>query len=138
MPGGPSNSVVMHAQANDSTISLLLPAEPESVRAARQVLRRFAEEVGADAVAVALAVSEAVTNAVQHAYADGEGEICVRALTNDVLHVSVLDYGQGFQPKATPGRPHLGLPLIGHFADSVDVATAHGGVAIEMRFARGS
>jgi serine/threonine-protein kinase RsbW len=126
----------MEAQENDRAISLLLPAEPASVRAARQVVRRFAAEVGADADAVALAVSEAVTNAVEHAYPGGRGEICVRAGSNDDLRISVTDRGRGFAPKARTGRSHMGLPLIGHVADAVDVAAGRDGVEIEMRFAR--
>jgi anti-sigma regulatory factor (Ser/Thr protein kinase) len=122
-------------QAHESTVSLVLPAEPASVRAARQVLRDFAEEAGADAEAVAIAVSEAVTNAVQHAYPDGEGEIWVRAGTNDVLRINVSDHGQGFVPRPrSSDRPHLGLPLIGQTADEYDVRAGPEGVDIEMRF----
>ena len=117
----------------EKTISLQLPAQAESVRAARQMLRRFAAKVGADADAVAVAVTEAVTNAVQHAYR-GSGEIYVRAGTNDDLHVTVADRGLGFDPKPIKGRSRIGLPLIGQMADAVDVVSGRDGVRIEMRF----
>jgi anti-sigma regulatory factor (Ser/Thr protein kinase) len=76
-----------------------------------------------------------VTNAVQHAYPTGQGEVFVRAGTNDHLYVSIADEGIGLTPKAKFGRPHLGLPLIGSFADGFDVVS-DGGVRLEMRFAR--
>ena len=126
----------MKSQGHESTVSLVLRPEPASVRAARQILRNFAEAVGADADAVALAVSEAVTNAVQHAYRGAEGEIWVRAGTNSVLRVRVSDGGQGFAAHPRGGRPHLGLPLIDELADEVDVRTGAQGVTVEMCFRR--
>ena len=116
-------------------VTLVLPAEPTSVQAARQVLRRFAVKVGADSDAVAQAVSEAVTNAVQHAYPTGGGEIFVRAAVNHELYVSVADRGIGFAPKAKVDRSHLGLSLIAYFADALNVVSGDG-VQLEMRFAR--
>jgi serine/threonine-protein kinase RsbW len=122
-------------QGSDSTVSLVLPAEPTSVRAARQVMRRFAEKVGADSDAVAQAVSEAVTNAVQHAYPTGDGDIFVRAAVNHELYVSVADRGIGLAPKAKFDGSHMGLTLIAFFADSLTVVSGDG-VRLEMRFAR--
>lgn len=135
MAGGRAAPNVMKSDG-DSTISLQLPAEPRSVPTARHALQRFAARAGADVDAVALAVSEAVTNAIQHGYPNARGEISVRAIANDELRVIVSDRGAGCAPTVDEGRPHLGLPLIGHLADGVDMTTGRDGVEIEMRFAR--
>ena len=127
----------MTAHAPHSMVSLVLPAEPASVRAARQVLQRAAADAGADSNAVGIAVSEAVANAVEHAYPGEEGEIHVRAQANDVLRVIVTDRGTGLDPwPRREERPHFGLPLINGFADAVELDSGADGVQVEMLFGR--
>ncbi|MDE6880658.1 MAG: anti-sigma F factor [Oscillospiraceae bacterium] len=92
------------------------------------------------------AVSEAVTNAIVHAYPNTLGRIVVRArvLGEDVLEISVQDWGQGIadigkarQPLFTTGgeeRSGMGFTIMESFMDSLTVRSAPGqGTRVTMR-----
>jgi anti-sigma regulatory factor (Ser/Thr protein kinase) len=126
----------VHA-AGRTDLQLQLAAEAGSVGVARHAVSDFAEEVGADADAVAVAVSEAVTNAVVHAYpADTGGEIVVEAKKNGThMIVLVTDGGHGIRPN--PDSPGLGygLALVASLADEIAIADSpSGGTTVRMRF----
>jgi serine/threonine-protein kinase RsbW len=109
-----------------------LPAEPNSVAAIRNGVRRFAHaHGGSDALAVdlALAVTEAVTNSVVHGFIDRDPGI-VRADIDagpDELVVMVTDNGRGMQPRADSPGLGLGLPTIASLTTTMDMHTAPGG-----------
>ena len=109
-----------------------LPADPESVSAARTAVREFAEEQGVDELVlmdVALAVTEAVTNAVLHAFLERPpGTIRVAATTGaGELTVIVTDDGIGMRPRPDSPGLGLGLPTIGRLAALVDLSVPEGG-----------
>jgi serine/threonine-protein kinase RsbW/stage II sporulation protein AB (anti-sigma F factor) len=109
-----------------------LPAEPESVSAARTAVREFAAAQGVDELVlmdVALAVTEAVTNAVLHAFLERPpGTIRVTAATGaGELTVVVTDDGIGMRPRPDSPGLGLGLPTIGRLAALVDLRVPEGG-----------
>jgi anti-sigma regulatory factor (Ser/Thr protein kinase) len=120
-------------------LSLTLPAEPDSVPAARHALSQFAAEAGADRAkidAVRLAATEALTNAVLHAYRQEPGNVYVTAaVAATELWVLIADDGCGLEPQT--GRPGLGLGLglISQVTDELAIVPrAHGGTEVRMRF----
>ena len=118
-------------------VALKLPAEPSSVAVARRAVASYAEEVGADADAVAVAVSETVTNAIVHAYRDSpDGTVEVLVEPNGThLNVIVADRGQGMAPN--PDSPGLGfgLSMVSSVADEVGIESdSERGTRLRMRF----
>lgn len=118
-------------------VELRLPAEPESVAVARHAASTYAEQVGADAEAVAVAVSETVTNVIVHAYRDRTpGTVEVRVIPNTThLNVIVTDEGAGMGPN--PNSPGLGfgLSMVSSLADEVGIESGDaGGTRLRMRF----
>jgi anti-sigma regulatory factor (Ser/Thr protein kinase) len=85
---------------------------------------------------VKLAVSEAVTNAVQHAYRDREpGDVWATASVDDEqLQIVIADGGVGMTPRTDSPGLGLGLPLISHLADSIQVLSTGEGTEIHMTF----
>ena len=92
------------------------------------------------------AVSEAVTNAIVHAYPDTLGRIVVKArvLEDNVLEISVRDWGRGIpdvaqarQPLFTTGgeeRSGMGFPIMESFMDRLTVRSGEGkGTRVTMR-----
>jgi anti-sigma regulatory factor (Ser/Thr protein kinase) len=115
------------------------PATPESVPVARRDLARFASDAGAgdDQVeAVRLAASEAITNIVLHAYDDRVGEVHVDAdVRTGELVVQIADDGTGMQPRFAKAGLGLGLALIAHASDQLDIVKRpEGGTELRMRF----
>ena len=104
-----------------------LPAVPESVPRLRGALVEFARRAGAPATVIEqiqLAVSEAVTNVVLHAYvgAPEPGPVHVEAqVANGTVDVVVADDGRGMVPRLDSPGLGLGLALIAHAADNLDV-----------------
>jgi anti-sigma regulatory factor (Ser/Thr protein kinase) len=108
---------------------------------AREAVRRFALEQGADAdtlAAIELCVSEAVSNAVLHAYRRlGRcGPVEVEAHRPDgYLYVHVRDHGSGLRRREDSPGLGLGLPLITQSATELDIRTeVAGGTELVMRF----
>ena len=115
--------------------------DPATPARAREAVREFAAEHGADAdtlAAVELCVSEAVNNAVLHAYRKlGRcGPVEVEARRPDgYLCVYVRDRGSGVRRRADSPGLGLGLPLIVETATELDVrARRTGGTELLMRF----
>ena len=55
---------------------------------------------------VKTAVSEAVTNCIVHAYAGGEGSICIECeAEGDTLHIEISDSGRGIEDVARAVEP---------------------------------
>jgi anti-sigma regulatory factor (Ser/Thr protein kinase) len=123
-------------QSLASSLELELPATADSVPAARHVVARLAEDVGAHALDVKIAVSEAVGNAVVHAYRDGRsGTIELSAgVEDEKLIVIVTDHGIGMSPN--PDSPGLGfgLPLIGNVVEDLHVDGDGPGTRLTMVF----
>jgi serine/threonine-protein kinase RsbW len=118
-----------------------LPAVPDSVPTLRRSVTRFLAEAGATPAGIAaveLAVSEAVTNAVRHAYLDHPeaGQVSVTArIHDDTVELMVSDEGRGMLPRLDSPGLGLGMPLIAHSADSLELRQrASGGTEIHMSF----
>jgi anti-sigma regulatory factor (Ser/Thr protein kinase) len=116
------------------------PATGESVPRARAALTEFAEELGVRGErldAIRLAASEAITNAVVHAYGQGAaGSIQVNAsyVEGDVW-LLIADSGRGLRPRAKSPGLGLGLTLIAHLADDLQIQSrATGGTELQIRF----
>lgn len=119
-------------------LELLLPASPESVSVARQVVTGVSDCVGLDEdrrAEVALAVTEACTNVVMHAYPDGDGRYDMRVwLQQRRLVVSVRDQGRGIAPRLPDQKQGLGLGLALMLATCDEVSFVRGGeVSTEVR-----
>jgi serine/threonine-protein kinase RsbW len=96
------------------------------VAAARRAAVGTAAELGAapDCLDdIALALSEACTNAVLHAYRGGDvGEFKVAVGSDDdSVRVLVTDFGCGMRPRSDSPGLGLGLPLIAHVAESMQL-----------------
>lgn len=121
-------------------IELVLPATPESVALARQMVRGVLDVLGWEEdrrADIAIAVTEACTNAVLHAYPDGAGgEYEVRAWGRpDRLEVAVRDFGRGMNPRMPSASAGLGLglPLMLAIGDEVSFRSHEDGAATEVR-----
>ena len=123
-------------------VELLLPAEPESVGLARQMVRGILDSLGwseESRTDISIAVTEACTNSVLHAYPDGEvdGGFEVHAWVGpERLVVAVRDKGRGISPKAPSAAAGLGLglPLILAICDEVAFTSEEGVTEVRMTF----
>jgi serine/threonine-protein kinase RsbW len=122
----------------DELFSREIEAIPENVGPLR---RAFAAALDAAGVGeprrgeIALAVSEACTNAVVHAYVGGPpGTVALWASrVRDGVEVVVRDRGSGMHPRPDSPGLGLGLPLIGHLAEGLEIVAAPGGAGTEVR-----
>lgn len=119
----------------------MYPAEPARVAQIRHEVADAATVRGAGAATLAkieLAVSEAATNAVMHAYRDGlpTGDLHVLVRhADDVVDISVRDSGVGMAPRTDSPGVGLGLSLMAHLADRLEIkAPPDGGTEIVLRF----
>ncbi len=122
-------------------VELLLPAEPESVPLARQMVRGIVDALGwseSSRSDISIAVTEACTNAVLHAYPDeAEGDFEVRAWASPGrLVVAVRDRGRGIVPTVTSPAAGLGLglPLMLAISDEVTFSSDDGVTEVQMSF----
>lgn len=126
-------------------VELILPAEPESVVLARQMVRGIIDALGWDEESrtdISIAVTEACTNAVLHAYpagADGEYEVLAWAEPESLV-VAVRDRGRGIVPTVTSPAAGLGLglPLMLAIGDEVNFSSENGVTEVRMTFTPGS
>lgn len=122
------------------TFSASYPAEPDTVKAARNSLTAFAREAGADEEqlqSIRLASSEAITNAVMHAYERAEhGEVHVSAsYIEGELWLLIADAGHGMRPRNNSRGLGLGLALIAQLADDFQILSrGSGGTELRLRF----
>lgn len=113
-------------------LSLHMPADQDTLPLVRQALRSLGETVDADLEALEdaeLAVTEACANAVEHAYADGNGDVEVRfAPGEDQLQVTVADQGVGIPVdiRTKGAGDGFGLPMIAGIATQVDFSDGDG------------
>ena len=102
---------------------------------------------------VKTAVSEAVTNCIVHAYAGGEGNICIECeAEDDTLHIKISDRGRGIEDVARAVEPFfttlgdeersgMGFTIMQTFMTTFKVESKLGGgttVTMTKRFAAGS
>lgn len=85
---------------------------------------------------VKLAVSEAVSNVVRHAYNGRDpGRVVATADVDDgTLRIVIADSGRGMAPRSDSPGLGLGLPLMAHLADTIDVIRTDPGTEIHMTF----
>lgn len=112
-----------------------LPAEPESVSAARHEVKRWLRDTGEgrdDVFAIELAVSEVCANAVEHAYGAQSGHRfhLVAERCSGAVVFQVSDNGQ-WRPRRGSGRG-LGLKLIEELMDSVEIERTSEGTLVRM------
>jgi anti-sigma regulatory factor (Ser/Thr protein kinase) len=125
----------------DADVELTLPAEPESVVLARQMVRGLVDHLGWGDESrndISIAVTEACTNAVLHAYPEGEGEYMVSAwVSPERLVVSVRDHGRGISPRVESPAAGLGLglPLMLAIGDEVSFSSdGEGATEVRLTF----
>jgi serine/threonine-protein kinase RsbW len=120
------------------------PARADAVPVARRAVTDCVRGLGIEeavAHAVSLAVTEACSNVVLHAYRDQEEPGRMTVLVeqpDDFLCVRVLDEGLGIAPRVDSPGLGMGLPLISHYTDALELRTRpEGGSEVSMRFELG-
>jgi serine/threonine-protein kinase RsbW len=121
-------------QAEATSLSLTLAAEPQNVRQARDEAAVCAEAFGLSQPGVEdlkTIISEACSNIVRHAYPDDAKERPMEIKmdkTDGELTVSVRDCGTGIRPPtgAPPSSLRLGFILMGSLADFLQLRTGRG------------
>jgi serine/threonine-protein kinase RsbW len=121
-------------EAEATSLSLELAAEPQNVRQARDDAARYAEGLGLDSAGVEelkTIVSEACSNIVRHAYPEDAKERPMEVAmdqTDGELTVTVRDSGTGIRPPtgARPSGLRLGFILMGSLADFMQLRTGRG------------
>ncbi|HEY3248657.1 MAG TPA: SpoIIE family protein phosphatase [bacterium] len=115
-------------------LELTVPATPENFRsvvAAVDDLTRRLEFDEETAFAVKVAVGEAVTNVIEHAYADGHGDVHVTAeQTEDELSIKVRDTGR-WRTWRPEGRGR-GLQIMRALAHDVQIDTSSAGTTLSI------
>ena len=135
LPGG------MSSERPD--VELAMPAEPDSVSLARQMVRGIIDRMGwsdESRTDISIAVTEACTNAVLHAYPDSPGDYEVHAWAEPKkLVVAVRDTGRGISPRVPSPSAGLGLgmPLMLAIADEVNFTSEGGVTEVSMIFSPG-
>jgi serine/threonine-protein kinase RsbW len=115
-------------------------ATPEAGYVLRGEMAAIARECGLSDQRVGdvkLAVSEAVSNVVRHAYGRQEpGQVTATAhVDSGVLRIVIADTGRGLAPRSDSPGLGLGLPLMAHLADTIDVVSQVPGTEIHLTFA---
>jgi anti-sigma regulatory factor (Ser/Thr protein kinase) len=126
--------------SDDPDVELTLPAEPDSVALARQMVRGIVDALGwseETRTDISIAVTEACTNCVLHAYPEGEpGDYEVFAwIDDDRLVVTVRDHGRGISPRlpSPAAGLGLGLPLILAIGEEVSFSEDDDSAGAEVR-----
>lgn len=129
----------------DADVELVLPAEPESVALARQMVRGILDSLGWGEEArtdISIAVTEACTNSVLHAYpgsTGGEYEV-LAWVEPERLVIAVRDRGRGITPRVPSPAAGLGLgvPLMLAIGDEVAFSSDDGVTEVRMTFSPSS
>ncbi len=128
----------------DVGLDACYPAQASRVADIRGAVGDVAERCGAGhglLERIGLAVSEAATNVVMHAYRDSgtaRGLIHVKAACREerFLDVCVRDDGVGMSPRTDSPGLGLGLSLMAHEADGLEIRAGDGGgTEVQLRFA---
>lgn len=130
-------------------VTLTFPSQSRNEGFARAAAASFAAQMDPtlnELEDVKTAVSEAVTNAIVHGYPDSIGKVTVkiRICPENVLEITVRDYGQGIpdverarQPMFTTGgeeRSGMGFTIMESFMDRLTVRSAPGrGTSVVMK-----
>lgn len=134
-------------QAEATSLSLRLEAEPQNVRQARDEAASYAEGLGLSPAGVEdlkTIVSEACSNIVRHAYPEDAEERPMEVemdKTDGELTVTVRDSGTGIRPPTgtRPSSLRLGFILMGSLADYLQLRTGRGrGTELLMKVPLGS
>jgi len=132
----------------ETSVTLVLPAQPEYLLVARLALTGVARLSESDEEAVAdlrLAVTEAAANVCRHAYADGAGDVTITLVlsADDRLEVVVEDDGVGFDREGVAewrpdelGEDGMGLAIIRAVTDDVEIGPRPSGSGTRLRFSR--
>ena len=115
-----------------------VPAVAENVAPLRHAVVELARAAGAAEdiqTDLALAVGEACANVVVHAYPPGDtGVLVIHAEVSDEhIHIAVIDQGQGMTPRPDSPGLGLGLPLIANLSDQLEIHDGPDGVGTELR-----
>jgi serine/threonine-protein kinase RsbW len=121
-------------EAEATSLSLKLDAEPHNVRQARDEAASYAESLGLGSAGVddlKTIISEACSNIVRHAYPTDATERPMEVemkKTDGELMVMVRDSGTGIRPPtgARPSSLRLGFILMGSLADFLQLRTGRG------------
>ena len=121
-------------EAEATSLSLKLAAEPQNVRQARDEAASYAEALGLDSHGVddlKTIVSEACSNIVRHAYPEDAQERPMEVSmdkSGEELTVTVRDSGTGIRPPtgSRPSSLRLGFILMGSLADFMQLRTGRG------------
>ncbi len=115
------------SRGREPILSVRLPADPHSVRAARDAMNALGVYLGAEPLDdVRLLVSELTTNSLRHGSLPAHSRICVCVdLRDRFLTVEVQDEGQGFSPRrrTDPGPAGWGLFLLEELASDWGVSS---------------
>ena len=143
IPAGPGKvsvewSIALVERTNPA-FNLWVAAVPASVPIVRHRLDALlaSHELPTDRAGdIRLAVTEASTNAILHAYPTPKhGDVLVTArISRDDLTLTIRDSGVGIQPDQPSNGLGVGLRLIHHLADTVDITDADPGLALRMTF----
>lgn len=114
-------------------------ATPEAGYVLRGEMAAIARECGLSDQRVGdvkLAVSEAVANVVRHAYnGQATGQVVATADVDDgSLRIVIADSGRGMVRRSDNPGLGLGLPLMAHLADTIDVVDKDPGTEIHLTF----
>jgi serine/threonine-protein kinase RsbW len=133
---------------NRSGLLITLPARPENVAVVRHAVAGLAQRLGMSELGIddlKTVVTEACMNVVVHAYdGDEPGPLQVEAVPeDDVLTVSVRDFGCGIRPNAAVDDDRqslkIGLTLIAALSGSFAISGGIGrGTEVTMRLALNS
>jgi len=133
----------MVATDSEAGLDACFPASAPRVADIRRAVAGLAARCGAAQailVRIGLAVSEAATNVVMHAYREPgplHGLIHVKATCRDqLLDVCVRDSGVGMSPRIDSPGLGLGISLMAHEADELEIRLCdEGGTEVHLRFA---
>ena len=128
--------IALHALvALDERIVLKVAGDPGALTSARDIVRRWLGEAGADAVEthdITMACNEACQNAIEHGYELGADLFdVVLSRSGADVSITVRDHG-GWKTTTTPDRGR-GLELMRELMDDVEVAANELGSAVSLR-----
>jgi anti-sigma regulatory factor (Ser/Thr protein kinase) len=122
------------APLKTETLSLRLPAEPESLAHVRVALREWLSGAGVSggrAAEVVTAVGEATANVVSHAYGIARGDMEIDGTrTPEEVVIAVRDFGRWRESLGGGGR---GASLMRALMDSVEIDSRETGTVIRLR-----
>jgi anti-sigma regulatory factor (Ser/Thr protein kinase) len=127
---------VVHVRQTDP-LQLQLHAHADAVRLLRERIGLWLDENGAstkDAFEVLLATAEAFSNAVEHPTESRSGLVDINGtITEDVLTISIRDYGHWQSDTTQKEDGGLGLVLMSIVMDAVEFGRGADGTTVTMR-----